>query len=393
VSSTTRQGVAVRYDAMVVAGTLVDDRSHRAAAVHFDRVAAALNRPVSARDRLRRLLGRVASPVRGLYIHGDVGRGKTMLMDMFHQSVDIGRKRRVHFNEFMGDVHERVHAIRSERRGERDRSDPIIRVAEMIAAETRLLCLDEFAVTDIADAMILSRLFTVLFRRGLVLVATSNSAPDDLYAGGLNRDLFMPFVELLKRANTVVRFDDGSDYRLQKLAGGPIYLTPADKQATSRLDDVWADLTRGETGEPATIRFKGRDIMVPRAAGGAARFDFADLLERPLGANDFVVLARTYHTIFIDHIPVINAQRRDVAHRFILLIDTLYDHRVKLVASAAAAPSGLYAPSGEVGRAFRRTVSRLTEMQSLSYLGASHGGRATGGVEGDEALAPILQSG
>ena len=358
---------------MVAEGRIVDDPAQRVAASHFDAVGSALATP-SKKTFFPNWFRSGDPAIKGLYLHGDVGRGKTMLMDMFFETAPIAAKRRIHFNAFMGDVHDRVHAIReAERLGQQAKSDPIEPVARAIADETRLLCLDEFAVTDIADAMILSRLFSRLFQHGLTLVATSNTAPEDLYRGGLNRDLFLPFVDLLQRRVAMVRFGAGTDYRLRMLGSQPIYLTPADDLATAQLDGLWADLTLGAEVTPSKIRFKGRDIVVPKSACGAARFGFADLCEKPLGASDYLVMARAFHTMFVDCIPIIDAGRRDVARRFVLLIDTLYDHRVKLVASAAAEPAGLYPVADHARVAFKRTVSRLAEMRSEAYLAASHG--------------------
>ncbi len=300
-----------------------------------------------------------------------------MLMDEFFALTDAVPKRRVHFNEFMSETHERVHVVRQKLAG-----DPIAPVAAMIAHDVRLLCLDEFQVEDIADAMILSRLFGQLFAAGIVLVATSNVPPDELYQGGLNRSLFLPFISVLERHVDVMHLQTAVDYRLGKLAGTPVYVQPLGPAATARLDRLWRALTGTERGAPAALSAKGRQIAVPQAARGAARFSFADLCERPLGAGDYQKIARAFHTIFVDGIPVIAAERRDVARRLILLIDTLYDHRVKLVVSAAAEPAQLYsATSGEESFAFKRTVSRLVEMRSEAYLGAAHGLAAPAGAE------------
>ncbi|MHA1553976.1 MAG: cell division protein ZapE [Alphaproteobacteria bacterium] len=387
--------VAERYAALVARADIAGDPAQVAAADHLDRLGFALAAPTRPRPSLLWWRSRKQPAGTGLYLYGDVGRGKTMLMDMFYDAAPVSAKRRIHFNGFMADVHERVHAVReAERLGERAKGDPVMPVAAAIAGEIRLLCLDEFAVTDIADAMILARLFAALFEKGLVVVATSNTAPDALYRDGLNRALFLPFIELLKQLLTVVRFDAGTDYRLQMLSGQPIYLTPADATATGVLDGLWRDLTRGARGADMTLRFKGRDLIVPLAACDAARFDFADLCEKPLGPNDYLTIARTFHTVFVDRIPVIAAARRDVARRFVLLIDTLYDQHVKLIATADSGPRGLYEGAGEVGAAFARTVSRLVEMQSQAYLATSHGRRGAaqdGSVDG--SLAPSAQSG
>jgi cell division protein ZapE len=272
----------------------------------------------------------------------------------------------------MAEVHERIHAVREASRiGGKGASDPIAPIAADIAEATRLLCLDEFAVEDIADAMILSRLFEALFARGLVLCATSNAAPEELYRDGLNRGLFLPFVAVLRRHCDVVELAARTDYRMEKLGGAPVYVTTPGVPARAALDRIWRGLTGSDQGEPAALEVKGRKVRVPQAARGVARFRFADLCEAPLGTGDYAAIARAFQTVIVDDIPVIADGRRDVARRFINLIDILYDNGVKLVASAAAEPDGLYrAPTGEEAFAFRRTASRLTEMRSEAYLAA-----------------------
>jgi cell division protein ZapE len=248
-------------------------------------------------------------------------------------------------------------------------------VAAAIARETRLLCLDEFAVEDIADAMILSRLFSALFAHGLVLVATSNAEPEALYRDGLNRALFLPFIAVLRQHVDVVELDARTDYRLEKLGGAPVYVTPLGDAARAAIDRIWRSLTGTGRAASATLSVKGRAVRVPQAAQGVARFAFADLCEAPLGASDYAAVARAFHTVIVDDIPVIEPARRDVARRFINLVDVLYDHGVKLAASAAAEPEALYrAASGEEAFAFRRTASRLTEMRSEAYLAAARRG-------------------
>ena len=360
--------LTARYRALIATGAISADSAQAAVVERLDALNRALaDRRTMPRDGLiGRLFGARSDHVRGLYIHGEVGRGKTMLMDEFFALTDAVPKRRVHFNEFMNEVHERAHVIRQRLDG-----DPIMPIAAIIAHEVRLICLDEFQVEDIADATILSRLFECLFSAGIVLVATSNVAPDELYLGGLNRSLFVPFIGLLKHHADVVHLDAVADYRLGKLAGAPVYVTPLGGAATAALDRLWQALTGSERGGPAALSTKGRRIAVPQAARGVARFSFADLCERPLGAGDYLRIAQSFHTLFIDGVPVIAGERRDVARRLILLVDTLYDCRVKLVVSAAAEPAALYvATSGEESFAFRRTVSRLVEMRSEAYLSA-----------------------
>jgi cell division protein ZapE len=314
-------------------------------------------------------------PIKGLYIYGDVGRGKTMLMDIFFETSPGVRKRRAHFHEFMLDVHERVHAFRQKMKlGEHEGEDPIKHVAEELAEQAWLLCFDEFHVTDIADAMILGRLFTQLFARGMVMVATSNVPPDELYKDGLNRALFVPFIHMLEAHMDIVRLDARTDFRLEKLAGLPVWYVPPDAKADAALDAAWRRFTGGHQGAPADLAFKGRSVHVPRAFMGVARFSFHDLCEQPLAAADYLRIARDYHTIILDHIPAMTYDNRNAAKRFIILIDTLCDMNVKLIASAEAEPDVLYrADEGFEAQEFKRTASRLIEMRSQTYLARPHG--------------------
>ena len=321
-----------------------------------------------ARDKKQTLL-------KGLYIYGEVGRGKTMLMDLFYEVSPVQRRRRAHFHEFMIDVHERVHGLRQKMKvGEYAGEDPIELVAKDLAREAWLLCFDEFHVTDIADAMILGRLFAQLFTRGVVVVATSNVAPVDLYKDGLNRALFVPFIDMLEAHMDIVRLASRTDFRLEKLAGLPVWYVPADEAADAALDDAWRRLARENDGAAQELALKGRTIHVPRAAMGVARFSFHDLCEQPLAAADYLRIAHEYHTIILDHIPVMTFDNRNAAKRFIILIDTLYDMNVKLIASAAAEPDALYrADEGYEAQEFQRTASRLIEMRSEEYLARPHG--------------------
>ena len=329
--------------------------------------------------------------IRGQYIWGSVGRGKTMLMDLFFDLAPLSSKRRVHFNAFMSDVHARIHAWRQEKRrgqttGIYRGDDPIVPVAEALAADAILLCFDEFSVTDIADAMILGRLFQALWAQGVVIVATSNVAPNDLYRDGLNRALFLPFIALIGDHMDVLRLDAARDFRLEKLSSAPVYFVPADAAAHAALDAAFAALAAGTIPAPMRLPLLGREIFVPAAAASVARFNFADLCEKPMGSADYLALAQRFHTIILDEIPVIPADARNVAKRFILLIDTLYDARVKLLASAAAEPESLYrAAQGREAFEFARTVSRLVEMRSQDYLQLAHGrsdSRGSGNTSG-----------
>ena len=296
---------------------------------------------------------------KGLYIFGAVGRGKSMLMDLFFETAPVVARRRVHFHAFMQEVHDRLHRAAGV-------DDPMRHVAMAIAAEAWLLCFDEFTVTDIADAMVLSRLFESLFKQGVVIVATSNRAPDELYEGGLQRDRFLPFIAILKEEMDVLHLDSGRDYRLAKVIGRPAYYSPADEKATAALDALFLELTDGGPGQPTELHFKGRSLSVPVQAASVARFSFAELCEQPLGAADYLAVARAFDTVIIDGIPRLGPERRNEARRFNTLIDTLYEAKVQLLLSAEAPPEALYT-EGDGAFEFQRTVSRLAEMQSVDY--------------------------
>jgi cell division protein ZapE len=366
------------YQALVASGAIEADPAQAHAADAF----AALEERLSSYKPLRKqgLLGRLFGdkdepPPRGLYVHGEVGRGKTMLMDLFFQQCAIEHKRRAHFHEFMAEVHERIYGYRQNiSRGEIADGDVIALTAHAIFDQAWLLCFDEFHVTDIADAMILGRLFTKLFELGTVVVATSNVAPDDLYKGGLNRALFLPFIAQISDHMDVLRLDARTDFRLEKLAGAKMWLVPADAAADSLLDKAWRKMTGNAPCKARDIAIKGRVLRVPCSSHGVARFSFAELCEQPLAASDYLRLARDYHTILVDHVPVMDYGERNAAKRFISLIDTLYDNAVKLMASAAADPVSLYlADEGNEANEFKRTSSRLIEMSSESYLALPHG--------------------
>ncbi len=380
-------GIAERYAGLAERGALEKDEAQARAVVRLQKLQdeLATYRKASKSSPLGWLMARgpKAAAPQGLYIWGDVGRGKTMLMDLFFETAAVEKKRRAHFHEFMADVQDRLvqarHAIKE---GRAKDGDPIAPVAAALAEEASLLCFDEFHVNDIADAMILARLFERLFGHGVVMVATSNVPPADLYKDGLNRPLFLPFVKLLQEKCETIQLAARTDYRLEKLSGTQMWHVPADREAQQQIDEVWRKLAGPERGAPLELSYRGRRIHVPFAGHGAARFDFADLCRKPLGAADFVQLAHNFHTLVIEDIPVMSTDQRNEAKRFILLIDALYDNAVKLIASADAERDRIYQGSGTVeATEFKRTVSRLIEMGSTEYLALPHGGH---GVSADK---------
>ena len=358
-------GLWADYQDKIATGDLRADEAQAQVARRLDALASALEDydPHPA-GLLGRLIGsKNGKAPKGVYIQGEVGRGKTMLMDLFYAAAEIEPKRRVHFHGFMQDIHRRLHDAR------RKAKDPLKEVAMKVAKEARLLCLDEMQIADIADAMIVGRLFEILLAEGSVVVTTSNLKPADLYTDGLNRQLFLPFIHLIEEKLDVVTLASPTDYRLGRVKGRETFIHPLGPDADRKLQELWEKLTDTEKGEPRVLDVLGRELRIPQVARGAARLTFADLCEEPLGPPDYLAIAKVFGTVFIERIPLLTPQYRNPSKRFILLIDTLYDAHVRLVASAAGPPETLYTEGHHV-KEFARTVSRLQEMQSASWWGA-----------------------
>ena len=364
--------VRAAYDRLVAANELKRDPEQERAVGALDRLASTF----SGAGLFARLFGEAPKGPAGVYLWGGVGRGKSMLMDLAFAHIDVEPKRRVHFHEFMLETHGRLRRVR-----ERHEGDPIEPVAEEIAAEAKLLCFDEMQVTNPADAMILSRLFGKLIEEGVKVVTTSNRPPGDLYKDGLNRELFLPFIKLIERRMLVVPVDGPTDYRLERLTGVEAWHVPNGPAATAALSRAFFQLTDYPVEDRAKVPSEdidvggGRTLHVPKSLKGVAVFSFKRLCGEPRGAADYLAIARRYHTVILVGIPVMGPDMRNEAARFVTLIDALYEHKVKLLASADSEPEGLY-PSGDGGFEFQRTVSRLEEMRSAEYLAKGHGAAA-----------------
>ncbi|WP_415184520.1 cell division protein ZapE [Phaeovulum sp.] len=350
------------YDARVADGSLQAESAQRAALPYLEAVRAMLERPAK-KNGLFGLFGKPAPMAKGLYLWGGVGRGKSMLMDLFHETVDIAAKRRVHFHAFMQEVQAGLNEARKT-----GAPDAIRPVAAAIAEDARLLCFDEMHITDIADAMIVGRLFEYLFELGVTIVTTSNRAPEALYLNGLNRALFLPFISLIEARMTVYALDSETDYRQHRLQGAQVYFTPAGHEAAQAIDGIWQDLTAGSVAAPLHLRVKGRDVVLPAHHDGVARVSFWDLCAKPLGPADYLAVAAAVRVLILEGIPYLSAANYNEAKRFVTLIDALYEAKVALICSAADQPESLYT-EGEGSFEFERTASRLREMQAADWGG------------------------
>jgi cell division protein ZapE len=366
-----------RYEELVTSTELKPDPDQRAAAVRLAALEQELEATPKRGSVLWRMLRKAPEPVRGVYLWGGVGRGKSMLMDLLRDSLDGPAKRRIHFHEFMLDVHARLRVARESESG-----DPIPPVAAALAAEVKVLLFDEMVVNNMADAAIMSRLFTALLDAGVTLVATSNRPPDDLYKDGLNRELFLPFIALLKDRLDVLPLNGPTDYRLDRLGGMDTWHVPNGEATTAKLREIFFRLTDYPPEDSANVPSEelsvggGRMLHVPKSLKGVAVFSFKRLCGEARGAADYLAIARRFHTVVIVGIPILGPENRNEAARFVTLIDALYEHKVKLIAGADAEPAALY-PQGDGSFEFERTVSRLMEMQSEDYLALGHGAHSS----------------
>ncbi len=359
------------YDARLASGEIRPDPAQAAALATLVRLEGDL---ADAEPRGFASFFRKPESQRGVYLIGPVGRGKSMLMDLFFATAPVEKKRRVHFHVFMGEIHRLIDAwrkgdaaARKARFGQARGDDPIPPVADVVAGQARLLCFDEFQVTDIADAMILGRLFEALFARGVTLVATSNRLPEQLYKDGINRQLFLPFIDLLKSKVEVVNVAGPHDYRLDRLRAAGTWFSPNDPDNARSFQALWRDMLGGEEEVGETLEVLGRKLHLPHAEGGMVRASFASLCSVALGPNDYVAIAERFHTVFLEDVPKLTPNRREEARRFVILIDALYEARVRLIVLAEAEPTLLY-PEGDGAFEFERTASRLQEMRSADWL-------------------------
>ena len=374
-ASATTQNVSQAYAALVLAGTIEDDPAQKALVTRLDLLLADLaglrqSQKSSALGWLFNQGRKAREGPQGLYLHGGVGRGKSMLMDLLFELAPVPQKRRVHFNDFMVDAHERIARQRNEfAAGKTREADPIRPVGRALAQEAKLLCFDEFSISDIADAMIIGRLFAVMFQQGTIVVATSNVAPDGLYNDGLNRQLFLPFIAMLKAHCEVYALDARADFRLEKIESGEAYLSPLGPRADAMLQRLWDRVSSGLESQPVELGMKGRKLIPKRAARRVAWFKFDQLCCEPRAAGDYLAIAKRFDTVVIEAVPMMGNEMRNEAKRFVTLVDILYDKGVRTVFSAEANPHALYqGTSGAVAIEFQRTASRLVEMQSKDYL-------------------------